>query len=205
MRARASSRKPYRRKRHHASTTQRAQARAHTHTHAECAQLPRTPAQASAYAWMRQFVPAQQQFRPHWGPRSYQQKAKATRYNVGARAARSIGLGVGLPTSYISKLSSSTCATGSGHLEGNGLASSKDAYCGGIRHVLAKDACVHMGGTDTVEQLSNKSLTQNPGHITNGKTHICKHTGTLPPTGTISSRLCGVVHRGNTEEHIMPM
>ena len=69
--------------------------------------------------------------------------------------------------------------------------------------MFTKDACVHSGGTETVEQLPIRSSIQKPGHMTRGRMHMCRHTGALPPTGTVSSRLCGVVHRGKRDEHIM--
>ena len=56
-----------------------------------------------------------------------------------------------------------------------------------------------------MEQLPIKSSIQNPGHITRGRMHMCKHIGTRPPTGIASSRLWGVVQRGKREEHIMLM
>merc|ERR1712187_254139 len=46
---------------------------------------------------------------------------------------------------------------------------------------------------------------QKPGQVTQGMTPKCKHIGTLPPTGMISSRDCGVVHRGKIDEHCMLM
>ena len=71
--------------------------------------------------------------------------------------------------------------------------------------MFTKAVWVHIGGTDTVEHPPSKSSTHKPGHNTKGNTHICKQTGALPPTGMTSSRLCGVVQRGNTEEHIIPI
>ena len=62
---------------------------------------------------------------------------------------------------------------------------------------------MHIGGTETAEQLPIRSSIQKPGHITSGRIHMCKHIGTRPPVGMVSSRLCGVVHRGKSEEHIM--
>ena len=64
---------------------------------------------------------------------------------------------------------------------------------------------MHSGGTDTAEQLPIRSSIQKPGHITSGRIHMCKHIGTRPPVGTVSSLLWGVVHRGKREEHIMLM
>ena len=101
--------------------------------------------------------------------------------------------------------SAGKAATDGGHVAAKGFASSKVASCGGVRFGFWNSAWEQNGGTDTDEQLSNKSSTQKPGHITNGMTHVCKHTGTLPPTGTSSSRPCGAAQRGKTEEHIIPM
>ena len=124
----------------------------------------------------------------------------------GAYVETSFSMGLsGKPCASYSVSSCSRTATADGHSGANGCASSYDASCGGARFALLNFACEHKGGTETVEQLSGKSQTQRPGHITKGRTHMCKHTGTLPPTGMISSRLCGVVHRGNTEAHIIPM
>lgn len=123
-------------------------------------------------------------------------------------AARSIGL-KGLCSSSYKLGSSSSSMPNSvsvlGQSLGNGFASLKSVYCGGRRQRFPNDACVHIGGTDTIEQLPIKSSIQKPGHITSGKIHMCKHIGTRPPTGIGSSRLWGVVHRGNIDEHIMLM
>lgn len=62
-----------------------------------------------------------------------------------------------------------------------------------------------MGGTETIEQVPMISPIQNPGHMTKGTMHKCKHMGTRPPTGIGSSRDCGAVHRGNIEEQCMLM
>ena len=56
---------------------------------------------------------------------------------------------------------------------------------------------MHIGGTDTIVHDPMMSPIQNPGHITNGMMHRCKHNGTRPPAGMGSSRDCGAVHRGN--------
>ena len=48
----------------------------------------------------------------------------------------------------------------------------QEAYCGGSLHMFTNDACVHKGGTDTDEQPSKRSLSQKPGHITSGNTHM---------------------------------
>merc|ERR1719480_677485 len=68
------------------------------------------------------------------------------------------------------------------------ITSSKSTYCGGRRHRFQNIACVHIGGNDTNEQLPSKSPIHNPGHITNGMMHMCKHIGTRPPVGIGSSR-----------------
>ena len=121
-------------------------------------------------------------------------------------AALSTGLAATAETSYnAKKLSPALPAKDFGHSAAKGCASSYDTYCGGKRHMFTKAVWVHIGGTDTDEHPSNRSSTHKPGHITKGNTHMCKQIGALPPTGTSSSRLCGVVQRGNTEEHIMPI
>ena len=60
---------------------------------------------------------------------------------------------------------------------------------------------MHIGGTDTMVHVPMTSLIQKPGHVTNGMMHRCKHKGTRPPAGIGSSRDCGAVHLGNTDEH----
>ena len=42
---------------------------------------------------------------------------------------------------------------------------------------------------------------QNPGHMTNGRMHKCRHIGTRPPINEGSSRACATEQRGNNEEH----
>uniref|UniRef100_A0A7S4QRA6 Uncharacterized protein n=1 Tax=Alexandrium monilatum TaxID=311494 RepID=A0A7S4QRA6_9DINO len=66
-------------------------------------------------------------------------------------------------------------------------------------------ACVHMGGMETIEHGPRMSFTQKPGHMTSGKMHKCKHMGTRPTNGCGSSRDCGSVQRGNTDEQCMLM
>merc|ERR1712083_407312 len=86
-----------------------------------------------------------------------------------------------------------------GHSLGKGLASSKLTYWGGSFQSIQKNACVHMGGTDTIVQVPMMSSTQKPGHMINGRTHRCKHMGTRPMAAG-SSYPCGAAHFGNNEE-----
>uniref|UniRef100_A0A6T1BVC4 Uncharacterized protein n=1 Tax=Alexandrium monilatum TaxID=311494 RepID=A0A6T1BVC4_9DINO len=78
-------------------------------------------------------------------------------------------------------------------------------YWGGSLNRFQNTACVHMGGMETIEHGPRMSFTQKPGHMTSGKMHKCKHMGTRPTNGCGSSRDCGSVQRGNTDEQCMLM